>query len=41
MLLDRLPDLRLDVAVEDSPFLRGNTTLPVRFTPVRMTGEFS
>lgn len=46
VLLDRLPDLRLDVPVEDlvrrpSAFLRGNTSLPVRFTPVRTTGDFS
>ncbi|WLQ37391.1 cytochrome P450 [Streptomyces castrisilvae] len=46
VLLDRLPDLRLDVPVEElvrrpSAFLRGNTSLPVRFTPVRTTGDFS
>ncbi|MEU8503984.1 cytochrome P450 [Streptomyces brevispora] len=44
VLLDRLPDLELGVAVEDlvrrpSAFLRGSTSLPVRFTPVRTTGD--
>lgn len=46
VLLDRLPDLRLDVPAEDlvrrpSAFLRGTTALPVRFTPVRTTGDLS
>ncbi|MEE4495373.1 cytochrome P450 [Streptomyces sp. BE230] len=46
VLLDRLPDLRLGVPVADlvrrpSAFLRGSTSLPVRFTPVRTTGDFS
>nr|WSW65366.1 cytochrome P450 [Streptomyces sp. NBC_00995] len=46
VLLDRLPDLRLAVPVDDlvrrpSAFLRGTTSLPVRFTPVRTTGDFS
>ncbi|WP_326673589.1 cytochrome P450 [Streptomyces sp. NBC_01257] len=45
VLLDRLPDLQLGVAVQDlvrrpSAFLRGTTSLPVRFTPVRTTGDF-
>ena len=44
--LDRLPDLRLAVPVDDlvrrpSAFLRGTTSLPVRFTLVRTTGDFS
>ncbi|MGW2656952.1 cytochrome P450 [Streptomyces sp. NPDC001478] len=44
VLLDRLPDLALDVPVEElvrrpSAFLRGTTSLPVRFTPVRTTGD--
>ncbi len=44
VLLDRLPDLRLRVPVADlvrrpSAFLRGTTALPVRFTPVRTTGD--
>ncbi|PZT77727.1 MULTISPECIES: cytochrome P450 [unclassified Streptomyces] len=46
VLLDRLPDLRLGVPVEElvrrpSAFLRGTTSLPVRFTPVRTTGDSS
>ncbi|MCX4445711.1 cytochrome P450 [Streptomyces sp. NBC_01789] len=46
VLLDRLPDLRLDVPAEDlvrrpSAFLRGTIALPVRFTPVRTTGDLS
>ncbi|MFD0024597.1 cytochrome P450 [Streptomyces sp. NPDC058382] len=46
VLLDRLPDLELRVAVADlvrrpSAFLRGTTALPVRFTPVRTTGDLS
>ncbi|MEU1348436.1 cytochrome P450 [Streptomyces sp. NPDC005775] len=46
VLLDRLPDLQLAVPVDDlvrrpSAFLRGTTSLPVRFTPVRTTGDFS
>lgn len=46
VLLDRLPDLELGVAVGDlvrrpSAFLRGTTSLPVRFTPVRTTGDLS
>ncbi|MFC9248760.1 cytochrome P450 [Streptomyces sp. NPDC057136] len=44
VLLDRLPDLELAVAAQDllrrpSAFLRGMTSLPVRFTPVRPTGD--
>ncbi|KQX53233.1 MULTISPECIES: cytochrome P450 [unclassified Streptomyces] len=44
VLLDRLPDLELAVATEDlvrrpSAFLRGTTSLPVRFTPVRTSGD--
>ena len=44
VLLDRLPDLELAVSAEDlvrrpSAFLRGMTSLPVRFTPVRPTGD--
>ncbi|MGY3678612.1 cytochrome P450 [Streptomyces sp. TE33382] len=44
ILLDRLPDLELAVAAQDlvrrpSAFLRGMTALPVRFTPVRTTGD--
>jgi cytochrome P450 len=40
VLLDRLPDLDLAVPAQSlvrrpSPFLRGTTSLPVRFTPVR------
>ncbi|MFI6996470.1 cytochrome P450 [Nocardia sp. NPDC050175] len=43
VLLDRLPDLDLAVPAANlvrrpSPFLRGITSLPVRFTPVRTTG---
>lgn len=46
VLLDRLPDLALAVPAKSlvrrqSAFLRGMTSLPVRFTPVRMTGDFS
>ncbi|WNI21228.1 cytochrome P450 [Streptomyces sp. ITFR-16] len=46
VLLDRLPDLRLDVPVgalvrRPSAFLRGTVSLPVRFTPVRTTGDLS
>ncbi|ROQ59884.1 cytochrome P450 [Streptomyces sp. 840.1] len=46
VLLDRLPDLELRVPVPDlvrrpSAFLRGTTSLPVRFTPVRTTGDLS
>lgn len=46
VLLDRLPDLQLAVPVDElvrrpSAFLRGSTSLPVRFTPVRTTGDFS
>ncbi|GGS39333.1 hypothetical protein GCM10010253_11320 [Streptomyces badius] len=44
VLLDRLPDLELAVPAADlvrrpSAFLRGTTALPVRFTPVRTTGD--
>ncbi|MEU3400925.1 cytochrome P450 [Streptomyces filamentosus] len=44
VLLDRLPDLELDVPVEElvrrpSAFLRGTTALPVRFSPVPTTGD--
>lgn len=44
VLLDRLPDLELAVPAKDlvrrpSAFLRGMTALPVRFTPVRTTGD--
>ncbi|MDQ0792813.1 cytochrome P450 [Streptomyces sp. B1I3] len=44
VLLDRLPDLRLAVPAEDlvrrpSAFLRGMNALPVRFAPVRTTGD--
>lgn len=44
VLLDRLPDLELAVPAGDlvrrpSAFLRGTTALPVRFTPVRTTGD--
>ncbi|MGC5341638.1 cytochrome P450 [Streptomyces sp. DT24] len=44
VLLDRLPDLDLAVPAETlvrrrSAFLRGMTSLPVRFTPVRTTGD--
>ncbi|MCX4965885.1 cytochrome P450 [Streptomyces sp. NBC_00654] len=44
ILLDRLPDLELAVPAQDlvrrpSAFLRGMTALPVRFTPVRTTGD--
>ncbi|MER5984513.1 cytochrome P450 [Streptomyces sp. NPDC001787] len=44
ILLDRLPDLELAVPARDlvrrpSAFLRGMTALPVRFTPVRTTGD--
>ncbi|WP_280462350.1 cytochrome P450 [Nocardia carnea] len=43
VLLDRLPDLDLAVPAESlvrrpSPFLRGFTSLPVRFTPVPAVG---
>jgi cytochrome P450 len=43
VLLDRLPDLDLAVPAQNlvrrpSPFLRGMTTLPVHFTPVRTVG---
>ena len=43
VLLDRLPDLDLAVAATEltrrpSPFLRGMTSLPVTFTPVRTVG---
>ncbi|MEU9089650.1 cytochrome P450 [Streptomyces sp. NPDC087901] len=46
VLLDRLPDLQLGVPAGElvrrpSAFLRGSTALPVRFTPVRTTGDFS
>ncbi|MFJ1614592.1 MULTISPECIES: cytochrome P450 [unclassified Streptomyces] len=46
VLLDRLPDLELSVPSQalvrrQSAFLRGMTELPVRFTPVRPTGDFS
>ncbi|MFJ1901266.1 cytochrome P450 [Streptomyces sp. NPDC088115] len=46
VLLDRLPDLELRVPVAElvrrpSAFLRGTTALPVRFTPVRTTGDLS
>ncbi|MER6477936.1 cytochrome P450 [Streptomyces filamentosus] len=44
VLLDRLPDLELDVPVQElvrrpSAFLRGTTALPVRFSPVPTTGD--
>ncbi len=44
VLLDRLSDLELAVPAADlvrrpSAFLRGTTALPVRFTPVRSTGD--
>ncbi len=44
VLLDRLPDLELAVPATElvrrpSAFLRGTTSLPVRFTPVRTTGD--
>ena len=43
VLLDRLPDIDLAVPAETlvrrpSAFLRGMTSLPVRFTPVRAVG---
>jgi len=43
VLLDRLPDLDLAVPPQNlvrrpSPFLRGMTSLPVHFTPVRVVG---
>ncbi|GAA3008345.1 cytochrome P450 [Streptomyces fulvorobeus] len=46
VLLDRLPDLALAVDARDlvrrpSAFLRGMNSLPVRFTPVRPTGDSS
>ncbi|WP_280370350.1 cytochrome P450 [Nocardia wallacei] len=46
VLLDRLPDIDLAVPVgslvrRPSPFLRGMTSLPVRFTPVRAVGGLS
>ncbi|MFJ5935358.1 cytochrome P450 [Streptomyces sp. NPDC093071] len=46
VLLDRLPDLELAVPAGElvrrpSAFLRGTTSLPVRFTPVRTTGDLS
>ncbi|CAM5266109.1 cytochrome P450 [Streptomyces californicus] len=42
--MDRLPDLELSVPASElvrrpSAFLRGTTALPVRFTPVRTTGD--
>lgn len=44
VLLDRLPDLELAVPAKDlvrrpSAFLRGMNALPVRFAPVRTTGD--
>ncbi|MFE9906771.1 cytochrome P450 [Streptomyces clavifer] len=44
VILDRLPDLRLAVPAQDlvrrpSAFLRGMNALPVRFAPVRTTGD--
>ncbi|MEU5718696.1 cytochrome P450 [Streptomyces sp. NPDC020403] len=44
VLLDRLPDLELSVPVAElvrrpSAFLRGMNALPVRFAPVRTTGD--
>ncbi|MGQ7753352.1 cytochrome P450 [Streptomyces sp. WC2508] len=44
VLLDRLPDLELALPVTElvrrqSAFLRGMTALPVRFAPVRPTGD--
>ncbi|MER5962584.1 cytochrome P450 [Streptomyces sp. NPDC002057] len=44
VMLDRLPDLELAVPADElvrrpSAFLRGTTSLPVRFTPVRTTGD--
>ncbi|KOG79372.1 MULTISPECIES: cytochrome P450 [Streptomyces] len=44
VLMDRLPDLELSVPASElvrrpSAFLRGTTALPVRFTPVRTTGD--
>lgn len=44
VILDRLPDLELAVPAEDlvrrpSAFLRGMNALPVRFAPVRTTGD--
>ncbi|MEU3557717.1 cytochrome P450 [Streptomyces fragilis] len=46
VLLDRLPDLELTVPAESlvrrpSPFMRGFTSLPVRFTAVRTVGDHS
>nr|MDT0525446.1 cytochrome P450 [Streptomyces sp. DSM 41633] len=46
VLLDRLPDLELAVPATElvrrpSAFLRGMTSRPVRFTPVRTTGDAS
>ncbi|MBF6138242.1 cytochrome P450 [Nocardia otitidiscaviarum] len=46
VLLDRLPDVDLAVPPQNlmrrpSPFLRGMTSLPVVFTPVRAVGGFS
>ncbi|WP_069165163.1 cytochrome P450 [Nocardia altamirensis] len=43
VLLDRLPDIDLAVPAQNlvrrpSPFLRGMSSLPVRFTPVRAVG---
>ncbi|MFI1919988.1 cytochrome P450 [Nocardia sp. NPDC020380] len=45
VLLDRLPDVDLAVPAQNlvrrpSPFLRGMTSLPVVFTPVRAVGGF-
>ncbi|WP_433562273.1 cytochrome P450 [Nocardia sp. CA-151230] len=45
VLLDRLPDIDLAVPAQNlvrrpSPFLRGMTSLPVVFTPVRALGGF-
>ncbi|MEV6769900.1 cytochrome P450 [Nocardia sp. NPDC051030] len=45
VLLDRLPDMDLAVPAQNlvrrpSPFLRGMTSLPVVFTPVRAVGGF-
>ncbi|MFS0694346.1 cytochrome P450 [Streptomyces nitrosporeus] len=44
VILDRLPDLQLAVPAQDlvrrpSAFLRGMNALPVRFAPVRTTGD--
>ncbi len=45
VLLDRLPDIDLAVPAQNlvrrpSPFLRGMTSLPVVFSPVRAVGGF-